>query len=927
MAGIKNIALVGYGAKITGPYGQMGFYGIWQDRQHSVRTMAVTAGDTSVTINPSATTQPINGCQYGAGDPIAACLTIFSVGQTVALMGGDLQFGSGFPQNPYFFQYLKITAIDSNPASGTYGKITFAETITDSYPTTWPSYNIQPGCIPNNCFDGVPDYGGPVTLFAMEPSWDASVEIRGLNLTSTSADIHGAEIGFAGRDVVVRDVTCDSGGQACPYATQGKNSTWYNVSAPLAQMESDKMVENLTLNNVTYGAIQYQSSSIKNVVHNNVTGVVNGCGLHCTVNDSHLYNLWPAATSFGATKSYHITNSQIDAIEFNGGGGGRVMAGLDYRGEGLNNLPDAWSVDASGTIATANAWIVANRQNIQGWNLPGELACWTGDPGLTCAEAWKVTDITQDGGTGVAITSMSPSDGSAATTVTFPSPHGRSAGDMVTFLVDTHPIEFGQASISNGSGCGNVGSGAGTQLVVTSVNDPIVIGQDLYRWPVSAAWSSGSTYNSGDFATDAGSNWMSLIDGNLNNQPSTTIQWQRSDFAIRYGSVITSQLGGCGTPNGVGTYTIDVPQFQAAGTNIQFGNSFPQPLVPGAGTLDMASITNSAVTGQPAIFTWSAQHGKFPRDKVVFYPNPRTPSAVLPAPLVFGQIYYVESLIPGAPTQLRLTDTLVGLTLGSPISTTTNGSGSWETKEGVYYVLASGLTSTQFQFSNTQGGTAVRLTTPGIGAKTAALGNTYTFTTSKITSAGTWPSWTGLTKLGIFELAAPDFSCNGCTGHPFTAGLNGLPAAPIYSQQRLTFTAADTANTVQFYPLFGNLVSIRVTVNTPYGGGAGTGLTLYQAGFNWGDTATFTSSPYGLFSYTPGIVDWASASPAQRLLDTTSGGYPHTWSGTQASDSLATLTKEVWSVGSLEYVLTNISASGFPMSITVHAIADLGVVP
>jgi len=604
LPGIKNLIVMAYGATLTGTFGNIGMFGQYQDRSHSVRTLTANAGDTYVTINPSALSQPQNGCIYKAANPIASCLAIFHVGQWAMMGGFDLQAGVGFPSNQGFFQFVHITAIDNNPVSPTYGRISFDAPLNDAYKATWPSYNVQPGCEPQPpCFDGLPDYGGPATLFAFEPSWDATLEWRGITLKSTNPNPLGPEVGMAGRDVIIRDVSCPAAGQACLFPSQNKNVAMYNVSSPLASAEPDKLVETWTFDGGTYNTISFQSSSIKNVIFNNVsTNTLVGAPENITISNSTISTFRAGATTYGRTKSVNVSNSIIETI---GSAGSHLGMGVEYAGtfasEGLNNLPD-WSINASGVITISNAWIIANQFSWKGWNLPGTYACW-GGAGYTCAEVWQVTDVTQD-------------------------------------------------------------------------------------------------------AT-----------------------------------------------------------------------------------------------------------------------------------------------------------------------------------------------------------------------------NTYIHTTAT-TAGGGWPKWTGLTKLGIEVYPALSFTCTGCNGDLFTVGLNGV-TAPLYSYNKVTFQSADTASTVQYFPLFGNLTKINATVNTAYTGSLTAGMAGYQTGSNWFDPTTFSSGTLGVVSYTPAtIFNWKSASPGLRSLDATTGSYPHSWTGANSGDSLATLTRQLWSANGFEYSMTNLSSDPtHPLSTTVEVFTDPGIVP
>ena len=185
--GIKKLLVMGYGATLkveftssTGapvPYGIfLGGGGIFQATGHSARVENVAAGSNEVTLlNP-------------------AQVSLYRVGR-YALMAGIDMMGYGFPINPYYFQFVKITAIDAAT-----GSITFADRLTDSYKKTWPHYN-------SGNFQS-PDQGGPATLYELDPSWDTEVEYRGLTFEMPTKQIYAD-----GRRIIYSDVTFLSG---CP---------------------------------------------------------------------------------------------------------------------------------------------------------------------------------------------------------------------------------------------------------------------------------------------------------------------------------------------------------------------------------------------------------------------------------------------------------------------------------------------------------------------------------------------------------------------------------------------------------------------------------------------------------------------------------------------------------------------------------------
>ena len=160
------------------PYGAfLGGLGQIQDGNHSARVASVAAGSNYVTlIDPSKT-------------------SLFKVGN-YALMAGVDMMAYGFPSNPYYFQYVKVIAI--NPTTGV---IAFDAPLTDSYKSTRPNYVSGSA--------SSPDQGGPATFYAFDPSWDMEVEYRGLTFSMPGA----GQLYAVGRSVTFTDTTFPD---ACP---------------------------------------------------------------------------------------------------------------------------------------------------------------------------------------------------------------------------------------------------------------------------------------------------------------------------------------------------------------------------------------------------------------------------------------------------------------------------------------------------------------------------------------------------------------------------------------------------------------------------------------------------------------------------------------------------------------------------------------
>lgn len=183
--------------------------------------------------------------------------------------------------------------------------------------------------------------------------------------------------------------------------------------------------------------------------------------------------------------------------------------------------------------------------------------------------------------------------------------------------------------------------------------------------------------------------------------------------------------------------------------------------------------------------------------------------------------------------------------------------------------------------------------------------------------AGGLPSYT-VGKLGVRLYPSAQFTCSGCSGDPNAVGLNSAtPGAPLYSYGKRTYVNADTAAQL-YWPIFGTLSKLNITVNTAYTGVLGSTLTPRTLFAQWMTTAL------SLVSYTPAIVNEKVG--GLRSLDAT-GGYPATWSGAQSGDTLTTLTQALWANTLFVPNLTDISSDpSHPMSVTVEVVTNPGLV-
>jgi hypothetical protein len=298
-AGIRRLIVEGSGATITSAGGagfSLGGQGIIQAgiaaaNGASARIQSVSAGATQVTMT--------------AASLAAGYISRFPNGKWIMLGGLDIQnlwnAPYGYPPNLHFFEWRQITAVNA----GT-GTITLDRPLVNSYLDTWPLYNS------GDNFEA--DSGGPATIYALNDTWSTTVEYRGLTISQDGQTYAG------GRFVTYRDVTFTGAHGGIP--TQNETWTAINVNAPSENMEFDKLIGQVTIDNMTIEQIKIQSSSVDNLTMTNSTviGNLTGSPKNMSITDSTIANLSVGAYNYGVTPG-QVTCTRCDVGTFGYPGG------------------------------------------------------------------------------------------------------------------------------------------------------------------------------------------------------------------------------------------------------------------------------------------------------------------------------------------------------------------------------------------------------------------------------------------------------------------------------------------------------------------------------------------------------------------------------------------------------------------------------
>lgn len=350
--GIKNLLVVGYGATLTNNGGSSpGFFlggrGQIADNLHSARLATVAAGTSKVQLLT----------------PKQASL--FTVGSYALITGFDLQgiwqAPYGYPSNPHWFEYVKVTSVDTNA-----GTVTFAAPLKNTYKSTWPNYNS------GSQFEV--DAGGPATLYALDPSWDTQVEYRGLTISQEKFQTYAV-----GRSVTYRDVKFT--GSHCGVPTQ--NYLWQAINTDFSacNIEVDKLITTMVLDRVTIHLLKFQSSSTDLLTMSNSTvrTQMTGTPKKAVISNTTIADFRPGAYAYGRSDEVVCTNCvfpQFNPAGVTETGLGANPVNISYKmSNGIISFPNGTNIlgasnNGSGkvrlTVASTKGFVTNNRVNVSG---------------------------------------------------------------------------------------------------------------------------------------------------------------------------------------------------------------------------------------------------------------------------------------------------------------------------------------------------------------------------------------------------------------------------------------------------------------------------------------------------------------------------------------------------------------------------------
>lgn len=353
--GIKQLLVNGYGATLRNVSSGFFLGGLGQGGVGtSARVATVSAGANLVTL--------LTPSQYSR----------FTVGNWALLTGFDLQGvwqgdGYGSPSNAHYFEYVKVTDINSST-----GVVTFETPLRNTYRSTWPLYDAG----------GVlgPDQGGPGTLYALDPSWDTVAEYRGIAFDQPLVPTYAN-----GRSITFRNTTFTGGYGAIP----SQNALWQAINTNMvdADVEVDKLVTEMVLDTCTIRILDFQSSSVDllRARRLNVTNSMHGTPKKAVIYDNSTIALFrPGAYNYGRSDELIVADSTIPVLS--------VMGVID-KGVGELGVNNCYTM-VSGVIIVPNSRGTPGQFGAVTWAVPGTWCMFKGaDENETM---FQVLDVTQD---------------------------------------------------------------------------------------------------------------------------------------------------------------------------------------------------------------------------------------------------------------------------------------------------------------------------------------------------------------------------------------------------------------------------------------------------------------------------------------------------------------------------------------------------
>jgi hypothetical protein len=298
----------------------------------------------------------------------AAEATKFRINSWCRLEGLDVQGDESY-SNPYYFEFKRITAIDTNA-----GTVTFSQPLKYYYRSTYPSYlNNQPGTFP-----GV--YFGPATISQMADQWDTQIEIHDTTIwCKFDLELNcGAVRSIRFVNCTFRNPPASGQGGPFPFVIE----SWIMEKCTMINgwMEIDKAVDTMICRDCyfdgSYLTIQSPGGPNKLIIDNcSMKSGLGGTAKDVIIKNSTILYRLSVGPSFGNTEKLYIENSFIEqvvlsleaqqivllsSVTISGGTlvlptGGRTASGSTYNGPGtVTGVPIPWARPRNSIFVVSN---------------------------------------------------------------------------------------------------------------------------------------------------------------------------------------------------------------------------------------------------------------------------------------------------------------------------------------------------------------------------------------------------------------------------------------------------------------------------------------------------------------------------------------------------------------------------------------------
>lgn len=364
--GIHRFQVVGSNTKMSdnnamGQGFNFGTPGIVNDSTYKSTFATISAGATSITISDT-----------------SKC-SLFAADDWTLIGGVNIIDQNGYPPTLAFYEYIQINSVASCAGSGV---ITFKTATRYGYKSTWPAFFTVSTEAANN--------SGPATIYALDQRWVTTQAFYNLIVDQGSTNPSSTHTNSNGQHISWYNVSTPSGNLFGPIPSQ--NMTWslINGSFPDVNMEVDKIVETVTITNLTAHRIIFQSgNNPQNWTCNScVLDILSGNVGNTTYNGGSIDSFQVGSNATGLGGSFTANGTAIMGL-FRGGSSQSHIENLGIWSSGTLTIPRNLSAASAADNGMGKIRITVNNA--------GGTAGWadgvgTFGPGGNC-DGFSVVDV------------------------------------------------------------------------------------------------------------------------------------------------------------------------------------------------------------------------------------------------------------------------------------------------------------------------------------------------------------------------------------------------------------------------------------------------------------------------------------------------------------------------------------------------------